>query len=88
MQKVGLSHKEVKEAIHSQIITVFFLPLIMIGIHMIFAFPMIHKILRLLNLFNTVLYIKCTIGCFLIFTVVYSLIYSITAKTYYKIVRR
>jgi putative ABC transport system permease protein len=88
MQKVGLSHREVKEAIQSQIITVFFLPLIMAGIHVAFAFPVISRILRLLNLMNTTLYLKCTVVCFLAFALVYGIIYSLTAKTYYQIVRR
>ena len=53
MQKVGMTGAEVKQAIHSQILTVFFLPLITAGIHVVFAFPIISKILFLLNLYNT-----------------------------------
>ena len=88
MQKVGLSHEEVRESIQSQILTVFFLPLIMAGIHVAFAFPVISRILRLLNLLNTALYVKCTIICFVVFALIYGIIYSITAKAYYQIVRR
>lgn len=79
---------EVKQAIHSQILTVFFLPLITAGIHVVFAFPIISKILFLLNLYNTRLYIICTAGCFAVFALMYALIYSLTAKVYYKIVSR
>lgn len=39
MQKVGMSHKEVKQSIHSQILLVFFLPLVMAVLHLAFAFP-------------------------------------------------
>ena len=88
MQKVGMSHGEVKRSIHSQIMTVFFLPLLMAGVHVAFAFPIISRILLALNLSNLSLFVWCTVGCFLVFTLVYSLIYAITAKAYYRIVSR
>ncbi len=83
-----MSRQEVKASIHSQVLTVFFLPLIVAGIHVAVAFPMIKKILALLNLLNVQLYLTCTIVCFLVFAVMYLLIYLLTAKTYYKIVSR
>lgn len=88
MQKVGMSAREVKASIHSQVLTVFFLPLLTAGIHVMFAFPMINRILRVLNLTNTALYLICTAVCFLSFTVIYGAVYLITAKAYYRIVRR
>ena len=57
MQNVGMSQKDVKASIHSQILTVFFLPLITAGIHLIFAYPVVEKILAVLNLSNTRLYV-------------------------------
>lgn len=88
MQTVGMSHQEVKASIHSQVLTVFFLPLIVAGIHVAAAFPMISRILVLLNLMNTRLYITCTCICFLVFAVMYILIYFLTARVYYRIVKR
>ena len=88
MQKVGMSRQEVKSSIRSQVLTVFFLPLIVAGIHVAAAFPLISKLLALLNLMNTGLYIACTAVCFLVFAVMYVLVYLLTAKTYYKIVSR
>lgn len=88
MQNVGLSQKEVKASIHSQILTVFFLPLITAGIHIIFAYPVIEKILAILNLNNSSLYIYCTIGCFVVFALLYVAVYLWTAKLYYSIVRK
>jgi len=88
MQNVGLSQKDVKSSIHSQILTVFFLPLIMAGIHIIFAYPVIEKILVLLNMRNTKLYIYCTIGCFAVFALLYVMVYTWTAKLYYGIVKK
>lgn len=88
MQKVGMSHTEVKQSIQMQILTVFFLPLIMAGIHMAFALPIIVRMLKLFGFFNTTLFVLCALGCFLIFAVLYGIIYAITAKAYYKIVSR
>lgn len=88
MQKVGMSAREVKQTIRSQVLTVFFLPLLTAGVHVLFAFPMISRILTLFQLMNTGLYICCTVGCFLIFALIYAFIYFFTAKAYYKIVRR
>ena len=88
MQKVGMSNQEVKSSIHSQVLTVFFLPLITAGIHVAVAFPIIRKILLMLSLTNTKLYIICTMASFLVFALIYGFIYLLTAKVYYKIVKK
>ncbi|HIS63592.1 MAG TPA: ABC transporter permease [Candidatus Scybalomonas excrementigallinarum] len=87
MQKVGMSQHEIKGAIQSQILTVFFLPLLMAGVHIVFAFPIIYRILMMFNLYNKELFILCTIACFVAFAVIYSIVYMLTAKTYYSIVK-
>lgn len=86
MQKVGMSKTEIRKTIRSQILMVFFIPLICTIIHLAFAFPMISKILLLMNLANTDLFIKATIGTVLIFTVIYGIVFTLTARVYYKIV--
>ena len=88
MQKVGMSQQEVKKVIRSQILMVFFLPLVAAGVHMAVAFPMIQNLLKAFNMRNTELYRNCTIGVYLGFAVLYILIYSLTAKAYYRIVKR
>ena len=88
MQKVGMSQQEVKKVIRSQILMVFFLPLVAAGVHMAVAFPMIGNLLKAFNMQNTELYRNCTIGVYLGFAVLYILIYSLTAKAYYRIVKR
>ena len=87
MQKVGMDHREVKKVIRSQVLTVFFLPLIAAGIHIVFAFPMVEKLLLLLNLTNTSLFVCCTLICFAVFAFIYVLIYFMTSRIYYGIVR-
>ena len=86
MRKVGMTQAEIKGTIRSQVLTVFFLPLIAAGIHVAVAFPMISLILALLNMTNVDLYLICTVVCFLVFAGIYILVYSLTARTYYKIV--
>ena len=88
MQKVGLSHREVKSSIRRQILMVFFLPLLMAMLHISMAFPLIRRMLLLFGMTNTKLFIGCTAGTVLIFAMVYGLIYIMTAKSYYHIVER
>ncbi len=88
MQKVGMTKKEIRSSINSQILTVFFAPLLMAGIHMGFAFPIISRLLKLFGLFNTTLLIGVTIGAFAVFAVFYALVYKITSKSYYRIVSK
>ncbi len=86
MQKVGMTQKDIKRSINSQILTVFFLPLLTAGVHLAFAFPLIHKILILFSLTDLNLLIFVTVCCFLIFALFYVLVYHITSKAYYAIV--
>ena len=86
MQKVGMSHKEVKQSIHSQILLVFFLPLVTAVLHLAFAFPMLQKILLVMGLNNFPLILCSTLGCVGVFAVAYLVIYALTARTYYNIV--
>lgn len=86
MQKVGMSKKEVKRSIRSQVLSVFFLPLIVAVIHVAVAFKVMTKILGVLNLTNVWLFTVCTIITIAVFAVFYIIVYSITAKEYYRIV--
>lgn len=86
MEKIGMSQTEVKGSIRNQILLVFFLPLLVAGLHTCFAFPLLMRLLKLLLLPKLSLFVLCTFMTFFIFAFVYVVIYSITAKTYYKIV--
>lgn len=87
MQKVGMSRREVKSTINSQVLLVFFLPLVVAGMHLAFAFPILEKVLHILLLSSTSLFVACSLVTFGVFAAVYTLIYMATARTYYKIVR-
>ena len=86
MQKVGMSKKEVKRSIRSQVLSVFFLLLVVAVIHVAVAFKVMTKILGVLNLTNVSLFAVCTIITIAVFAVFYIIVYSITAKEYYQIV--
>lgn len=87
MRKVGMTDKEIRKSINSQILTVFFFPLILAGIHICFAFPIVRKLLMMFNLNNVGLFIVTSIITFLIFTVLYAIVYRVTSNAYYRIVR-
>lgn len=87
MKKVGMSDSEIKKTIRMQILLVFFCPLIVAGIHVCFAFPMLEKLLQIMLLSDTWLFVGCSAVTYLVFALIYVLIYSITARTYYKIIR-
>lgn len=86
MQKVGMNKREIKKSINSQILTVFFLPLLAAGVHLCFAFPLIYRLLALFNLTNLLLLILVTAVCYLIFALFYVAIYRVTSYAYYSIV--
>ncbi len=86
MRKVGLSKEEIKKSIQSQVLVVFFLPLVAAVIHIAFAFKVITKLLALLNLTNVGLFVICTAATIFIFALFYALVYTLTAREYYKIV--
>lgn len=86
LQKVGMSKKEVKETIKSQILIIFFLPLITAIIHIMVAFPLVNRILILLNLNNSKLFLLFTGIVILVFGLAYGIVYRWTARIYYKIV--
>lgn len=87
MQNVGMSRREVKQSIRSQVLIFFFLPLVVATIHMAFAFKMIVKMFSFLVLSDLSLFIWCTVISSMILAIIYSIVYYLTAKVYYRIVR-
>lgn len=86
MQQVGMSPREVRSSIRSQVLLVFFLPLVTAGIHVAAAFPMLCKLLELFNLFDVRLFALCAAGTLLVFCAIYALVYGLTTRTYSRIV--
>ena len=87
LMKVGMSRKEVKQSINSQVLTVFFLPLIAAGVHLAFAYPLISRILKLISAgTDEKLFLFVTACCYLVFALFYVVLYWVTSKSYYTIV--
>ena len=87
MEKVGMDAKLVRKTIRTQVLLVFFLPLLTAGVHILFAFPMIARLLTLFSLSNIALFGACTAVTLILFAVIYTIVYLLTARTYYKIVQ-
>ena len=86
MQKVGMTKADIRKSVNAQILTVFFAPLLMAGLHLAFAFTPIWKLLQLFNLHNLPFVIGVSAVAFVLFGVLYALIYKMTAKAYFHIV--
>lgn len=86
MRNVGMSDAEVKKSIKSQVLSVFYMPLVVACIHTAFAFPIVSKLMAMLSMGNTRLFIVSLICTALIFAVFYTMIYMMTARVYYKII--
>ena len=86
MQKVGMTGEDIRKNINSQILTVFFAPLVLAGVHLAFAYPLIWKILQLFFMRNLGFVIAVTIGIYLVFGIFYAVVYKLTAVAYYHIV--
>ncbi len=86
MKKVGLTRREIKKSINSQLLTVFFLPLVFSACHLLFAFPIIRKLLTLFGLDNVGVFATATVVSFAIFALFYTAVYRITSNAYYHIV--
>lgn len=88
LQKVGMDDDQVKKTINSQVLWVFFLPLAATTLHMLFASKIMAQMLLTFMLYDWGMVLACIGGTLLAFTLLYFVIYRVTARTYYRIVRR
>lgn len=86
LQKVGMTKEEIRSTINSQVLAMFFLPLLTAGVHTLFAFGLISKLLKLFGAMDIWFLALVALGCFLVYAVVYIVVYILTSKSYYKIV--
>ena len=87
MRKVGLSQREVKSSIRSQVLIVFFLPIAVAAVHILFDFNLVARMLTMFGVRNVLTVALCTGGTLAAFLAVYAVVYLLTARTYYKIVK-
>ncbi len=86
MEKVGMSNREVKASIRSQVRLVFILPIVTAALHVTAAFPLIQRLLIIMNLTNSKLFALCLAGTVFAFSVIYLIVFLLTSRSYYKIV--
>lgn len=87
LQEVGMSKEAVKQAINSQTLLMFFMPLGFAIVHFIVALTMLKQMLLLFGVegSGTLIISGITIFCIII---IYFFIYKLTSRTYYKIIER
>lgn len=88
MQKVGLEKTEIKQSIKSQVLIVFFSPLIVALIHVTVAYPFIEKVLKIFQLSNTIIFLYAMLITALLFSIFYFIIYKLTSVVYYNIISK
>ncbi|MBQ1388497.1 MAG: ABC transporter permease [Clostridia bacterium] len=86
MQKVGITKREIRRSINSQLLTVFFLPLVLAGLHLAFAMPIVSKMLIMFGMANTKIFVITAAASFCVFAMFYAVVYKITSNAYYRIV--
>ena len=86
LQKVGMTKAEIRSSINSQVLTLFFTPLLAAGVHIAFAFPLIVKLLMIFGNMDVGFLALVAVICFLLYSAVYVLAYILTSKSNYRIV--
>ena len=87
LQKVGLDHKQIKQTINKQVLTVFFLPVVFAFLHLAFAYHMLSLILKVIGVVDTAMMLSVTLSICGIFALIYVLIFMITSRSYRKIIQ-
>ena len=88
MQKLGMTAADIRKSIDSQMLMVFFAPMVLAGLHIGFAFPFIWRMLKLFALDNMRLVLVVTVIVYLVYAAVYAVVYKVTSNGYCKIVSR
>ncbi|MFT8917554.1 MAG: FtsX-like permease family protein [Oenococcus sp.] len=88
LQEVGLSKREVRQTIRSQVLLVFFMPIVVAVCHFAFAFVMIQKLLGLFVPTRLSLLLLTSAATIAVVALVYYLIFKQTSRVYYRLVER
>ena len=86
MQQVGLQKDEIRRSVNHQLLIVFFAPLLVSAVHVAFDFRLIRMLLTFLQQNDVMLILRCSLGTFGAFALLYLIVYRVTARAYYKIV--
>lgn len=87
MRKVGLTNRQIKQSIRSQVLMIFFAPLAVATLHTVVAYPFIEKILKLFLATNNNVFLIALAVTIAVFAVFYLIVYLITSRIYYRIIK-
>ena len=87
MRKVGLTDRQIKQSIRSQVLMIFFAPLAVATLHTVVAYPFIEKILKLFLATNNNVFLIALAVTIAVFAVFYLIVYLITSRIYYRIIK-
>ena len=87
MRKVGLTDRQIKQSIRSQVLMIFFAPLAIATLHTIVAYPFIEKILKLFLATDNNVFLIALAVTIAVFAVFYLIVYLITSRIYYRIIK-
>ena len=87
MRKVGLTDRQIKQSIRSQVLMIFFAPLAVATLHTVVAYPFIEKILKLFLATDNNVFLIALAVTIAVFAVFYLIVYLITSRIYYRIIK-
>ena len=87
-QEVGMSKQFVQRTINSQIILVFFLPLLMASLHFAVSLVLLKRMLAVFGVTSSSLIYSVSVITILLICAIYYLIYKLTSRIYYRIIER
>ncbi|HEM5252768.1 TPA: FtsX-like permease family protein [Streptococcus suis] len=88
LQEVGMSTAAVKKTINSQILIVFFMPLVMATLHFVIALVMLKQMLLSFGVTSSLMIYTVSGITLLAVALIYFVIYKWTSRTYYRIIER
>lgn len=88
LQEVGMSTAAVKKTINSQILIVFFMPLVMATLHFVIALVMLKQMLLSFGVVSSSMIYTVSGITLLAVVFIYFVIYKRTSRTYYRIIER
>ncbi|HEM3962664.1 TPA: FtsX-like permease family protein [Streptococcus suis] len=86
MTKVGLDEDQTRQSIRKQLLTVFFLPILLAFVHLAFAYKMLSSILLSIGVANAGLMLQVTAGICGGYLLLYLVVYAITTRSYKQII--
>ncbi|MBM7315268.1 FtsX-like permease family protein [Streptococcus suis] len=86
MTKVGLDEDQTRQSIRKQLLTVFFLPILLAFVHLAFAYKMLSSILLSIGVVNAGLMLQVTVAICGGYLLLYLVVYAITTRSYKQII--